>query len=157
MTRPIESVWEYPRPPRLEPTHREVVVVLGGNVVARTTRAVRVLETSHPPSFYLPPDDVHPEALVPTSGRSMCEWKGIATYYDVHGGSSLATRAAWTYLVPTESFVSLAGLVAFYPAAMDFCTVGGERVRPQPGGFYGGWITDEIAGPFAGDADEEHR
>ena len=146
-----ESVWDYPRPPRLEPTDETVEVVLGGVVVARTTRALRVLETSHPPTYYLPAEDFADGALRPSSdGSSLCEWKGLAAYLDVVGGDRVAARAAWTYPDPTPAFTALAGHVALYPAAMDACKVDGERVRPQPGGFYGGWITSRVVGPFKG-------
>ncbi len=144
-----ESVWDYPRPPSLEMCAKEVVVELGGVVVAKTSEAYRVLETSHPPVYYLPPGDVRAE-LVPAGGGSVCEWKGEASYFDVVAGGVVAPRAAWAYLDPSEAFRPIAGYVAFYPAAMDRCTVDGEVVRPQPGGFYGGWITDDIVGPFKG-------
>ena len=145
-----ESVWDYPRPPRLEPSSRLVVVVLGGVEVCRTTRAVRVLETSHPPGWYLPREDWLPGSLQPAGGSSYCEWKGVASYLDVVAGDVRAPRAAWTYLDPVPAYAALAGAVAVYPAAMDACTVDGERVRPQEGGFYGGWVTDDVVGPFKG-------
>ena len=127
-----------------------MVVVLGGVEVCRTTRALRVLETSHPPSWYLPEADWLPGALVPAAGSSLCEWKGSAAYLDVRGGGRTAPRAAWTYPEPAEPYAALRGTVAVYPAAMDACTVDGELVRPQEGGFYGGWITDDVTGPFKG-------
>jgi len=148
-----ESVWDYPRPPRLEPTTELVEVTLGGVVVARTARAFRVLETSHPPTYYLPSADFADGALRPSgagAGSSYCEWKGVATYLDVHGGGVSADRAAWTYPRPTPGFAALVDHVALYPGAMDVCTVDGEPVRPQPGGFYGGWITSRVVGPFKG-------
>lgn len=145
-----ESVWDYPRPPRLEPSAALIEVVLGGAVVARTTRSFRVLETSHPPTFYLPADAFEDGALRPAPGSSVCEWKGRAAYLDVLGGDRVADRAAWTYPDPTPGFAPLAGYVALYPGAMDRCTVDGEVVRPQPGGFYGGWITSAVVGPFKG-------
>ena len=146
-----ESVWDYPRPPRVEPSTREVVVVLGGAQVCRTSRALRVLETSHPPVWYLPVADWVPGALVPAGGSSYCEWKGVATYLDVVGGDRRAERAAWTYPDPVPEFRALRGTVAVYPGAMDACTVDGERVRPQAGGFYGGWVTGDVVGPFKGE------
>jgi uncharacterized protein (DUF427 family) len=146
-----ESVWDYPRPPRIEQTPDVVEVVLGGARVARTTRALRVLETSHPPTFYLPVDDFAPGTLRPATGRSVCEWKGAATYFDVVTGSRVASRAAWGYPDPTPGFRQLLGHVAVYPSAMDACTVGGEVVVAQPGDFYGGWITTRVVGPFKGD------
>lgn len=145
-----ESVWDYPRPPRIEPDGREVVVVLGGVEVCRTSRALRVLETSHPPSWYLPREDWVPGSLVPAPGSSYCEWKGLATYLTVVGGDREAVAAAWTYPQPSPGFEVLRDAVAVYPAAMDRCTVGGEVVTPQEGGFYGGWVTSDVVGPFKG-------
>jgi len=143
-------VWDYPRPPRLEASAREVVVVLGGVEVCRTGRALRVLETSHPPSWYLPAADWLPGSLVPVGGTSFCEWKGSAAYLGVVGGGRRAAAAAWTYPDPVPAYAALRGAVAVYPAQMDSCTVDGERVRPQEGGFYGGWVTDDVVGPFKG-------
>jgi uncharacterized protein (DUF427 family) len=134
----------------VEQDAREVVVVLGGVEVCRTTRALRVLETSHPPSWYLPAADWAPGALVPAAGSSVCEWKGLAAYLDVVGGGRTAARAAWTYPDPVAAYAVLRDHVAVYPAAMDVCTVAGEVVRPQEGGFYGGWVTDDVVGPFKG-------
>ena len=146
----MESVWEYPRPPRLEPVRDRILVELGGLVVADTTGAYRVLETSHPPNYYLPPGDIRPGALARSDRRSVCEWKGAAHYFDVHVGERLEPDAAWGYDDPTPRFRAIAGYVAFYPGRMDACSVDGERVRPQPGGFYGGWITSDLGGPFKG-------
>lgn len=145
-----ESVWDYPRPPRLEPSARRVRVVLGGATVADSTRAQRVLETSHPPVYYLPPADIAAGALRPAAGASRCEWKGTAAYLDVLGGGRVAPRAAWCYPEPTPPFAAIAGWVAFYPAAMDACSLDGEPVRAQEGDFYGGWVTSAIVGPFKG-------
>ena len=145
-----ESVWDYPRPPRVEPSAREVVVVLGGVEVCRTSRAQRVLETSHPPVWYLPAADWLPGALVPVSGTSYCEFKGVADYLDVVAGGVWADRAAWTYPDPVRGYASLLGTVAVYPGRMGSCTVDGEPVRAQDGGFYGGWVTDDVVGPFKG-------
>ena len=151
-----ESVWDYPRPPRLEPTDEHVVVTLGGRVVLDTRRALRVLETSHPPTYYLPLADAAQGAFVPAPGSSWCEFKGRAAYLDVVGGTGpdgrpvVAPAAAWTYPEPTAGFAALAGHVALYPDRMDACTVDGERVRGQDGGFYGGWVTDRVVGPFKG-------
>lgn len=125
-------------------------MVLGGEVIADTTAALRVLETSHPPTFYLPRADFAPGALSPAPGSSYCEWKGHAAYLDVTGGGRTAPRAAWYYPDPVPAFAALRDHVAVYPAAMDECRVGDEVARPQEGGFYGGWITDEIVGPFKG-------
>lgn len=144
-----ESVWDYPRPAVAERTARHTVIELGGTVIADTHRAVRTLETSHPPSYYIPPDDVAPGVLVPAAGASVCEWKGHARYFDVVAGGERRARAAWSYPKPTPGFAILRDHVAFYAAAM-VCWVDGERVVPQPGGFYGGWITSAVAGPFKG-------
>lgn len=145
-----ESVWDYPRPPRLEDVPARISVVFNDRTIADTTRAKRVLETSHPPVYYIPPDDIDAECLNPASGESWCEWKGVARYFDVVVGEVRASRAAWYYPAPTEDFASLAGYVAFYADKMDACYVDGERAHPQPGGFYGGWITSNILGPFKG-------
>lgn len=146
-----ESVWEYPRPPRLEPSPKHVQVLFNGEMVADTRRAWRVLETSHPPVYYIPLDDIRSTYLVPAAGGSWCEWKGQATYYDVVVGSKRANRVAWSYHAPTTSFKAIRDHVAFYAWAMDACLVDGEKVQPQPGRFYGGWITAEIVGPFKGE------
>jgi len=147
-----ESVWDYPRPPLLEPSSRRLRVMLGGALIAETSRSVRVLETSHPPVYYIPLDCVATGALDASGGRgSLCEWKGAAIYYDVIGpGSRRVRRAAWGYPDPTDGFEQLRDTVAFYPSAMDECTVDGEPVVAQPGDFYGGWITGDIVGPFKG-------
>ena len=144
-----ESVWDYPRPPRMEPCRRRVRVALGEVVVAESARALRVLETASPPTIYVPLDDVRRDSLVPSGGGSWCEWKGEAAYFDVVAGGLLAERAAWTYPEPKAPFGPLAAYVSFYPARVA-CHLGDERVRPQPGDFYGGWITDEIVGPIKG-------
>jgi uncharacterized protein (DUF427 family) len=145
-----ESVWNYPRPPRVEDLPKLIRVVFNGVVVAETTRARRVLETGHPPVYYIPPDDVRMELLVPTGMDSWCEWKGQANYYSVTVGDRTALNAAWSYPDPVEDYTGIAGYLAFYASRMDACTVDGEPVQPQPGGFYGGWITPEIVGPFKG-------
>lgn len=145
-----ESVWDYPRPPWVEPVPERLRVVLGGVTVADTVRGWRVLETSHPPTYYLPPDDVLAGTLAPAAGRSWCEWKGQASYFDVIGGTRRAGRAAWGYRDPTPAFAAIRGHVAFHPALMESCWVGDERAIPQEGGFYGGWITSRIVGPFKG-------
>ena len=145
-----ESVWDYPRPPRLEFTRRRLRVVLGGVTVADTTRGFRILETSHPPNYYFPAADIRSDALEPEAGSSWCEWKGQAQYYTVRGGDRVEQRAAWSYAHPNPRYGALAGRVAFYPALMDACYVDEELVRAQPGGFYGGWITNDVVGPFKG-------
>ena len=145
-----ESVWDYPRPPRVEPVARRVRVVFGGETIAETTRALRVLETSHPPTYYIPLADIAPGALVATPRRSFCEFKGSAHYYSVRAADREATDAAWGYAAPTPEYAALADHVAFYAGPMDGCFVGDERVEPQPGAFYGGWITRDVVGPFKG-------
>ncbi|WP_298402903.1 DUF427 domain-containing protein [uncultured Chloroflexus sp.] len=145
-----ESVWDYPRPPRLEPTSRRIRVIFAGITLVDSRRAIRVLETSHPPVYYVPPADVQMAFLRPNLARSFCEFKGIATYYDVVVGERSAVQAAWSYLDPTPDFASIRGYLAFYAAPMDACYVDDEQVTPQPGGFYGGWITSDIVGPFKG-------
>jgi uncharacterized protein (DUF427 family) len=145
------SVWDFPRPPALAPDTREVVVTWGGLEVARTRRAIRVLETAHPPSFYLPWSDVARHLLQPAPGGSYCEWKGPARYWSLVDGERRLPGVAWSYPQPLAGAEALADCVAFYPIALD-CRVDGALVRPQPGGFYGGWITPELVGPFKGDA-----
>jgi uncharacterized protein (DUF427 family) len=145
-----ESVWDYPRPPRLERTAKRLRVVFAGTTIAETTQGWRVLETSHPPVYYFPPADILPETLVATPRTSYCEWKGMAQYHSVRVGQRIAPDAAWSYPRPTPPFAPIAGYVAFYAAAMDACYVDDEPVVPQPGGFYGGWITKDIVGPFKG-------
>ena len=145
------SVWDFPRPPQLAPDTREVVIRWGDVEVARTRRAVQVLETSHPPSFYLPWNDVARYLLVPAAGGSMCEWKGPARYWTLVDGERHLPGVAWSYPQPMAGAEALADCVAFYPALLD-CRVDGARVLPQPGGFYGGWITPELVGPFKGAA-----
>jgi len=145
-----ESVWDYPRPPRVETVAARLTVVLGGVVIADTSRAQRVLETSHPPNYYIPTRDILAGALAPGDGGSFCEWKGRAHYFTVHGGNRIEPRAAWGYATPSPAFSALRDHVAFYAACMDACFVDGELVVAQPGGFYGGWITGSIAGPFKG-------
>jgi uncharacterized protein (DUF427 family) len=145
-----ESVWNYPRPPRVERVDRRVVVRLGGTVIVDTTDVVRVLETSHPPVYYLPLADFVDGSLTDGEGSSFCEFKGTARYLDVRGGDLMRPRAAWNYPHPSPGFEALADRIALYPGMMDRCTLDGEAVMAQPGGFYGGWITAEIAGPFKG-------
>jgi uncharacterized protein (DUF427 family) len=145
-----ESVWDYPRPAIAEPSTAHIRVELGGVTIANTRRAVRTLETSHPPSYYIPVADVAPGVLTPVEGSSVCEWKGRARYFSVAAGGERRERAAWSYSDPTPGFALLRDHIAFYAAAMDACFVDGERVTPQPGGFYGGWITSAVAGPFKG-------
>ena len=146
-----ESVWDYPRPPRLEPSRESVVVRLGGEVVARTTASYRVLETSHPPTYYLPRSAFADGVLRPVAGTTTCEWKGEARYFSVvHRGKAVAD-AVWYYPDPLPGYEALAGYYAFYPGLMEACIVDAEVVLPQPGGFYGGWITSKVVGPFKGE------
>jgi uncharacterized protein (DUF427 family) len=145
-----ESVWDYPRPPALVPVVERIRVVVDGLVVADTTSAQRVLETSQPPAYYLPPHDVDRGLLVPTRSRTFCEWKGRASYWSIVTPRRHIVDAAWSYPAPTERFAPIADHFAFYPQLVDECWVGDDRVRPNEGSFYGGWITDRIVGPFKG-------
>ncbi|GAC1466187.1 MAG: DUF427 domain-containing protein [Chamaesiphon sp.] len=147
-----ESVWDYPRPPRLEESSKHIQIIFNGVTIVDSHRAKRVLETSHPPGYYLPPDDIQMEYLVLTSQGSFCEWKGKAIYYTVIVGEKQVLNAAWCYPKPTTAFASIKDHLAFYPHLMDICYVDSEQVQPQPGGFYGGWITNDIVGPFKGGA-----
>ncbi len=152
-----ESVWDYPRPPVVEPSDEHVVVCLGATVVADTRRALRVLETSHPPTYYLPLADLAGGALVPVDGvTTVCEFKGRAVYFDVvvtgdDGARTVRRRAAWAYPSPAPGYEALAGHVALYPGRFA-CTVDGEPVEAQEGDFYGGWRTSRVVGPFKGGA-----
>ncbi len=145
-----ESVWDYPRPPRIAPDSREVAVRAFGVLVARTRRSIRVLETASPPTFYLPPGDVRLDLLEPAAGTSHCEWKGTARYWNLRLPDRRLERVAWSYPEPTPGFEAIRGWLAFYPARVE-CSVDGLRVEPQPGAFYGGWITPEVVGPFKGE------
>jgi len=150
------SVWDFPRPPAIEPVPDRVLIEFGGRVIADTSRAVRVCETASPPTYYIPFADVAPGVLVPCQGDSFCEWKGRARYWTVSGQQQEALRAAWSYPNPTPAFTALADRVAFYAGRMDACHVGPHLVVPQPGGFYGGWITPEFTGPFKGEPGSAH-
>jgi uncharacterized protein (DUF427 family) len=145
-----ESVWDYPRPPRLEDSGKHIQVIFNGIVLADTRRAKRILETSHPPVYYIPPEDIKMEYLTPTSRATFCEWKGNASYYTVKVNGKTLPNAAWYYANPTGGYTGIKNYVAFYPGLMDACYVDGEQVQPQPGDFYGGWITKDIVGPFKG-------
>ena len=144
------SVLEFPRPAIAEPTDARVRIEHAGTIVADTRSSVRTLETSHPPSYYIPPGDIAPGVLRRAAGSSLCEWKGAAVYWDVVIGDIVLPRVGWSYPDPTPAFAALRDHVAFYAAPFDRCTVNGEIVTPQPGNFYGGWITDAFAGPFKG-------
>jgi uncharacterized protein (DUF427 family) len=146
-----ESVWDYPRPPRFESVKKRLRVVFNGIIIADTTHGIRVLETSHPPVYYFPRDDVSLEHILSGRGTSFCEWKGTAHYFDVEVAGKRVHRAAWAYHDPTPDFVAIKDHFAFYGHLMDACFVGDERARPQPGSFYGGWITNDIVGPFKGE------
>jgi len=146
----MESVWDYPRPPAVRRCERTVRLELGGVVIAESGRALRVLETSHPPTLYLPLDDVAAGVLAPVAGSSFCEFKGRAVYFDVAAGGRVAERAAWHYPEPDPAYAALLGHVSFYPGRMDACWLDDERVQAQDGDFYGGWITADLVGPFKG-------
>jgi uncharacterized protein (DUF427 family) len=145
-----ESVWDYPRPPRIEATTRRLVVTVAGRTIAATAAAWRVLETSHPPVYYFPPADVDTSLLRPVDASTFCEWKGQARYFDVVVGDVVRRRAAWSYPQPTADSAQIRDCIAFYAGLADSCTVDGQPVTPQPGGFYGGWITPDLVGPFKG-------
>lgn len=146
-----ESVWDYPRPPRVEPSDEHVVVTHRGVVLADTTDSLRLLETSHPPTYYLPRSAFAHGVLRPgRTGGSWCEWKGGADYIDLVVGAEVLTAVAWTYPTPSAGFEALVDHVALYPGRVERCTVDGEIVEPQPGSFYGGWITSRVTGPFKG-------
>lgn len=145
-----ESVWDYPRPAIAEPADAHIVIEHRGIVIADTRRAIRVLETSHPPQYYLPPDDIAKGVLERAPGKSLCEWKGQAKYWDVVAGGDRLAKVGWSYSEPMPGFRILADHIAFYPAPFDRITLDGEVVQPQPGEFYGGWITSKVVGPFKG-------
>ena len=146
-----ESVWDYPRPPRLEECPEQIRVVVEGTVIADSNQAWRVLETSHPPVYYVPPADIRMDSVEPTLRRTWCEWKGDARYFDVIAGHRRIRNAAWAYPLPTPAFEDIRDHFAFYPHLMDACFVGDEQVKSQAGGFYGGWITSRVVGPFKGE------
>ena len=147
-----ESVWDYPRPPRVEDSNKHIRVIFNGVVIADTHRAKRVLETSHPPVYYIPPEDIQMQYLTPTRSRTFCEFKGAASYYTITVGNKSVPDGAWYYAHPTNPYESITNYVAIYPGKMDACYVDNERVKAQEGDFYGGWITSDIVGPFKGGA-----
>ena len=148
-----ESVWDYPRPPRLERSPKHIQIIFDGITIADSYDTYRVLETSHPPVYYIPPKDLKMEYLQQTSNKqSFCEWKGVANYYTLQVRDKQVVNAGWFYTNPTPEFAPIKNYVAFYPTQMDACYVDGEKVTPQPGNFYGGWITKDITGPFKGAA-----
>lgn len=146
-----ESVWDYPRPPSLTRVDRHVVVRLGGQVVADATSVWRVCETSHPPAYYLDPESFTPGGLSPGTGSSFCEFKGSASYWTLAAGGVEVANVGWSYEDPSPTFAAMRGAVSLYPGRVEEVLLDGERVRPQSGGFYGGWITDEVVGPFKGE------
>lgn len=148
-----ESVWDYPRPPKLDPDEREILVIFANKIIARSTNAIRVLETASPPTFYIPKTDINMDYVNKTPGDSRCEWKGDAIYWNIEVDDEIAERASWSYPQPKSEFSKIKGYLCFYPSKC-FCYVNGEHVKPQPGGFYGGWITKEIVGPVKGESDE---
>ena len=145
-----ESVWDYPRPPRLEKVSERLRVMFNGKTIADTVAGYRVLETSHPPVYYIPPDDIDRQYLLTASGSSWCEFKGHAKYWSLDVDGRRAENAAWSYPAASRAFIDIAGYVAFYASKVEACWVGEERVQPQQGDFYGGWITSRIVGPFKG-------
>lgn len=145
-----ESVWDYPRPAIAEPSDRHVRIEHRGVIVADSRAAIRTLETSHPPSWYFPPGDIAAGVLQRASRRSLCEWKGQAVYWHLAIGDEVLRDVAWSYPDPTPAFAMLRDHVAFYAGPLDRCSIDGERAVPQPGGFYGGWITPDLVGPFKG-------
>jgi uncharacterized protein (DUF427 family) len=148
--RPVENVWDYPRPPSIEASDEHLVVDFGGRTVADTTASYRICETSHPPTYYLPMDSFAAGVLRPIDGTTFCEWKGAASYFDVVVGDRAIPAGAWTYERPNARYADLLGHVALYPGKVDACSVDGEIVQAQDGDFYGGWITSRVAGPFKG-------
>lgn len=145
-----ESVWDYPRPPAIDPDSRLVRVIAEGQTLAETRRAVRILETASPPTFYIPREDVRMDLLETGRGASLCEWKGSASYWALRSADGRPVHVAWSYETPFPEFASIGGHLSFYPSRVE-CYVDSHRVRPQPGDFYGGWITPEVVGPFKGD------
>lgn len=145
-----ESVWDYPRPPALEAVTSRLRVVVAGVTIADTTNGLRVLETSQPPAYYLPPADIDLAYLFPSLSRTFCEWKGLAGYWTIRVGTDERPDAAWSYPSPTARFEALRDHLAFYPQRVDACFVDDEQVRANEGGFYGGWITSKVVGPFKG-------
>ena len=145
-----ENVWDYPRPPALQPVDLPVRIAFAGRLIAHTNAALRVLETSHPPVYYLPRDAFTGCILEPAGGQSFCEWKGVARYWSLRVGTRVAERVAWSYPAPSPAFEALRDHLAVYAGPMDQCRVGDEVATPQPGGFYGGWVTSWVRGPFKG-------
>ena len=145
-----ESVWDYPRPPKAEATTKRIRVEFAGELVADSVRAIRILETSHPPVYYIPRADVRADLLTPSGRRTFCEFKGMASYWSLRVDHKFSAEAAWSYESPSPEYEAIRGHLAFYVSKVDACYVGEERVQAQPGEFYGGWITSDIIGPFKG-------
>jgi uncharacterized protein (DUF427 family) len=156
MNHAIENVGDYPRPPSLERMNYPIRIVLGGVEIVNTTDAWRVLETFHPPTYYIPSTAFLDGVIQPAAGKSLCEWKGQARYFSLTAGGKTAERCAWAYANPTPAFQPIANHLALYVAAMDACFVDGEQAKPQPGGFYGGWVNSWITGPIKGAAGTNH-
>lgn len=143
-----ESIWEYPRIPIVEPVNRHIEVIHNNSCISDTRRALRVCENGHAPSFYLPPEDVRMELLEPSGFKTFCEWKGVASYFDLVVGSEYVPDAAWVYREPSRGFEAIRDFISFYPARVDACLLDGEIASPEPRSFYGGWITSDLEGPF---------
>ncbi|MGD1899108.1 MAG: DUF427 domain-containing protein [Phormidesmis sp.] len=145
-----ESVWNYPRPPKVEDVAKHVTIIFNNELIADTRKAKRILETSHPPNYYIPLNDIQTQYLEPSAHASYCEWKGVASYYSLQVGERQAKDVAWTYPNISAAYEELIGYVGFYPGPMDACYIDEEIVQPQAGSFYAGWITQDIVGPFKG-------
>ena len=145
-----ESVWDYPRPPRIDKDDRLIIVKFKENLIAQSNRTVRILETASPPVFYIPPEDVNAEYLEKQEMESICEWKGLATYWAIIIDGIKINNAGWSYPKPFSGYEQIKDYISFYPSKLD-CFVGDEQAKPQPGGFYGGWVTSEIIGPYKGE------
>ncbi|MRJ77813.1 DUF427 domain-containing protein [Aeromicrobium sp. SMF47] len=150
-SRPVENVWDYPRPPSVEPSDENIVIELGGMRIAWTSSSFRICETSHPPAYYLPIEAFAGDVLHALPGRTWCEWKGAASYFDVVTPARTVPAGAWTYRMPSPGYADIIDHIAVYPGKMDRCLLDGERVRAQPGDFYGGWVTSRVRGPFKGE------
>jgi uncharacterized protein (DUF427 family) len=146
-----ESVWDYPRPPRVEDTTKHIQIIFNCKTIADTHRAKRALETSHPPNYYIPIEDIKMEYLTKSDRKTYCEWRGVASYYNLTVGDITVSNIAWYYEEIFPDYEQLKGHLGFYPQPMDGCYVDGEKVTPQVGDFYAGWITSDIVGPFKGE------
>lgn len=145
-----ESVWDYPRPPRLERTSKHIRIYWGDDLLVDTNRAYRILETSHPPVYYIPPADIQMEYVERAAGRTFCEWKGAAAYWTIRTAFGISEQAGWSYSEPRAAFAAIKDYIAFYPSRVTACFINEEKVKAQAGDFYGGWITSNIVGPFKG-------